>query len=165
MKAQLNIFQRSIDDINDEYLCSIKAQLETKLESLKEGKNQFDELQADIYFLTDNSWDQFEIWENIENTFDELMSRAKELIISFENNKISDIKPVIIHTSNIKLPPINLLTFDGNYIHWRSFEDEFCAFVDKNESLSDVRKLCYLFTVTIKMRGIWSDKVSRHNSL
>ena len=47
-------------------------------------------------------------------------------------------------TSNIKLPPINLLTFDGNYIHRRSFEDGFGAFANKNESLSDVQKLCYL---------------------
>ena len=54
IKAQLTIFQRFIDDINDENLCSVKAQLETKLESLKERKNQFDELRADFDFLTGN---------------------------------------------------------------------------------------------------------------
>ena len=65
------------------------------------------------------------------------MSRAKE----FENKKNLDIEPVIIDASNIKLSPINLPTFDGNYIHWRLFEDALCAFVDKNEILSNVQKL------------------------
>ena len=140
----MSIFRRFIDNINDENLCTVKTQLKTKLESLKQRKNIFDELQGEIDFLTDNSEEQFKIRENIENTFDELISRAKELITSFENNKNLDIKPAITDSSNIKLPSINLPTFDGNYIHWRSFEDAFCAFVDKNESLSDVQKLCYL---------------------
>ena len=63
----MNIFQRFIEDINKENLCSVKAQLETKLESLKERTKQFDELRGEIDVLTDNSEDQFKIGENIEN--------------------------------------------------------------------------------------------------
>ena len=79
--------------------------------------------------------------ETIENSFNKLVSQVKELITIFENNKNIDNKPVITDTSDIKLPSINLPMFDGNYINWRSFEDAFCAFVDKNEGLSDVQKL------------------------
>ena len=42
------------------------------------------------------------------------------------------------------MPPIELLAFDGNYLNSRSFENSFTAFVDRNESLSNVQKLCYL---------------------
>ena len=44
----------------------------------------------------------------------------------------------------IKLLAINLPTFDENYLNWRSFEDSFSAFVDQNNSLTNVPKLCYL---------------------
>ena len=44
----------------------------------------------------------------------------------------------------IKQPAINLPTFDGNYLNWRSFENTFSTFVDHNDSLTNVQILCYL---------------------
>ena len=112
---------------------------------LIEKQKHFDEIQEEIDFLTNNSEDQFEIRETIENTFNKLVVQVEQLITTIENNTNMDIKPMIkTDSSNIKLPPINLPEFDGNYTHWRSFEDAFCAFVDKNETLSDVQNLCYL---------------------
>ena len=94
--------------------------------------------------LTENAEEQLVIGEDIENLFYKLMAHAENLISQFEHNNKSDVKPVIALENNTKLPPIDLPTFDGNYINWRAFEDAFCAFVDKNETLSDVQKLCYL---------------------
>ena len=126
-------------------LLALVKTLKTNLARLIEKQKHFDEIQKEIDFLTNNSEDQFKIRETIENSFNKLVAQVEELITKFENNTNLDIKPVKkTDASNIKLPPINLPTFDGCYTHWISFEDAFCAFVDKNESLSDVQKLCYL---------------------
>lgn len=47
-------------------------------------------------------------------------------------------------TSQIKLPPINLSTFNGSYDQWPNFRDTFKAVIDENQSLSDIKKLYYL---------------------
>lgn len=39
---------------------------------------------------------------------------------------------------------IELSTFRRNFAEWRAFKDTFLALIHKNESLSDVRRLCYL---------------------
>ncbi|XP_039304707.1 uncharacterized protein LOC105206576 [Solenopsis invicta] len=44
----------------------------------------------------------------------------------------------------IKLPPINLPTFDGSYDQWPNFRDTFKAIIDENTNLSDIKKLYYL---------------------
>ena len=81
----------------------------------------------------------------IEDTFYKSIARAtvylssikKDINLSWTNNSITN------HT-NIKLPTIELPCFDGNYENWHALEDYFLAFVAKNDSLSDVEKLCYL---------------------
>lgn len=45
---------------------------------------------------------------------------------------------------NVKLPAIELPTFDGNYANWVSFKDLFDATVGKNTQLSGAQKLQYL---------------------
>ena len=72
-----------------------------------------------------------------------------EYLISCETKTVQDIKSLMNtskQTSNcdIRLPAINLPTFNGNYLNWRSFEDQFSAFVDQNDSLTNAQKLCYL---------------------
>ncbi|XP_018400225.1 PREDICTED: uncharacterized protein LOC108777761 [Cyphomyrmex costatus] len=44
----------------------------------------------------------------------------------------------------IKLPPINVPTFNGTYDQWPNFRDTFKAVIDENEALSDIKKLYYL---------------------
>ena len=145
IKSHLTIVERFLEENkNDGVTCTSKT-LKTNLARLIEKQKHFDEIQEEIDFLTNNSEDQFKIRETIENSFNKLVAQVEELITTFENNINSDIKPIVkTEHSNIKLPPIDLPTFDGNYANWCSFDDAFCAFVDKNDSLSDVQKLCYL---------------------
>jgi len=44
----------------------------------------------------------------------------------------------------IKLPPINMPTFNGSYDQWPNFRDTFKAVIDENSNLSDIKKLYYL---------------------
>lgn len=46
--------------------------------------------------------------------------------------------------NEIKLPPINLPSFNGSYDQWPNFRDTFKAIVDENKNLSDIKKLYYL---------------------
>ena len=149
IKSKLTIFQRFLDDIDmkDSNAYDI-SEINTRLERLVEKQNSFDDIQEQIEFLTDHSIDQIDIGAEIENRFFKLIARAKGLISQHVNNKVES-KLATDGSYNelnhcVKLPPIDLPKFDGNYLNWRSFEDSFVAFVDKNESLSDVQKLCYL---------------------
>ena len=45
---------------------------------------------------------------------------------------------------NIKLPDINLPTFDGSLQNWLEFRDVFQSLINKNESISDIQRFHYL---------------------
>ena len=47
----------------------------------------------------------------------------------------------------MKLPELNLLTFDGNYINWLTFWDTFKASIHDSTELSDVVKFTYLVSL------------------
>ena len=149
IKSHLTIFERFLNAINVDNLSQVYLELNTRLENLIEKHKGFDNIQSDIELIEEHSEDQFDIREEFENRFFMLRAKAKEYLISYEQSVIPDSKPSVIITnkpdiSSIKLPAIELPVFDGDYLNWRSFEDSFVAFVDKNESLSNVQKLCYL---------------------
>uniref|UniRef100_A0A1B0CVT7 Peptidase A2 domain-containing protein n=1 Tax=Lutzomyia longipalpis TaxID=7200 RepID=A0A1B0CVT7_LUTLO len=47
-------------------------------------------------------------------------------------------------TSNVKLSPLTVPEFDGQYSAWMGFKDLFTTVVDKNQTLNDCQKLYYL---------------------
>ena len=47
-------------------------------------------------------------------------------------------------TKGIKLPKLEVPTFDGNILNWKSFWEQFCVSVHNRPSLSDSEKLVYL---------------------
>lgn len=49
-----------------------------------------------------------------------------------------------VQNANVKLPTIDLPSFDGDFTKWRTFEDTFSALIDVYTRLTDVQKLCYL---------------------
>uniref|UniRef100_A0A182W6A1 Peptidase A2 domain-containing protein n=1 Tax=Anopheles minimus TaxID=112268 RepID=A0A182W6A1_9DIPT len=50
-------------------------------------------------------------------------------------------------TSNVRLPKLDLPTFDGNTTDWISFKHRFVSMIDKAEDMPDVVKLQYLLSV------------------
>jgi len=124
IKSKLTIFQRFLDDIDmkDSHAYDI-SEINTRLERLVEKQNSFDDIQEQIEFLTDHSIDQIDIGAEIENRFFNLIARAKGLISQHVNNKVES-KLATDGSYNernhcVKLPPIDLPTFDGNYLNWR----------------------------------------------
>jgi hypothetical protein len=45
---------------------------------------------------------------------------------------------------SVRLPTINLPSFDGSYSEWTSFSDTFEALIDKNDRIPDIQKFHYL---------------------
>ena len=48
------------------------------------------------------------------------------------------------HGCSVKLPELEIPTFDGDILQWREIWDFFHVTVDQNLHLSDVEKFCYL---------------------
>ena len=44
----------------------------------------------------------------------------------------------------IKLPKIDVPSFDGNILHWQTFWDQFCISIHHRTNLSEAKKLVYL---------------------
>lgn len=69
------------------------------------------------------------------------------------------IKKLLHHSSNtsspsdsqgVKLPKLDVPTFDGNIIKWRSFWEQFCVSLHDRSNLSDPEKLVYLQQHSLK---------------
>lgn len=67
--------------------------------------------------------------------------KSKELGLTNQN----PLPPVT--TSSVQLPKIQLPSFDGKILHWRSFRDTFISLVHENAQLSDIQKFHYLLSV------------------
>ena len=148
IKSQLNNFQNFINNIDKNNSMQL-PEVQLKLEKLISKQDQFDNIQMDIEVAVDNAPEQLVIREEIEHIFETLIIHARDYISLCQNkvnlNHIASNENVKLQgITNVKLPPIDLPFFDGNYTNWRSFEDSFMAFVDGNPSLSNVEKLCYL---------------------
>lgn len=59
--------------------------------------------------------------------------------------------------NEIKLPPINLPSFNGSYDQWPNFRDTFKTIVDENENLSDIKKLYYL---RLALKGVAAEIIA-----
>ena len=60
------------------------------------------------------------------------------------NTKSSIQKTANVQT-NVKLPQINLVTFDGTCSQWLYFKDSFNALINNNPNISEIEKFHYLF--------------------
>uniref|UniRef100_A0A069DYA1 Putative bel15-i ag n=1 Tax=Panstrongylus megistus TaxID=65343 RepID=A0A069DYA1_9HEMI len=118
---------------------------------------------GDIYQQFDNI--QFNIENLIEQETKEVKSEHEQYRIHFEQqyyetvakytNKIKSMaisdQDIKIHSPgkqteklSVKLPTINLPTFDGNYLSWQSFWDTFSTIVHNVEYIPKVTKFQYL---------------------
>ncbi|XP_076763717.1 uncharacterized protein LOC143431086 [Xylocopa sonorina] len=68
---------------------------------------------------------------------------------TFESSATSSTIPYAI-----KLPEMQLPTFDGTYEIWASFYDVFSSIIDRNENLTPVQKLQYLLSILTGMAAV-----------
>lgn len=80
----------------------------------------------------------------LESQYDILTSTARLQVNSKYSFSSPDGQSFQSHSSHIKLPTIELPSFDGDLSKWMSFKDTFEALIHNDNGLSDVQKLCYM---------------------
>ncbi|KAL0881175.1 hypothetical protein ABMA27_002287 [Loxostege sticticalis] len=112
--------------------------------------------------MADSFWQQFEqqhntllssnIYEQCFDCYLDLKTRMKEKLYELEDTKLqsvvspqdNSILEQCPTSSQVKLPPIQLGTFSGDYRDWMSFRDLFKSLVHDNATISKVNKCQYL---------------------
>lgn len=152
--AEKNYKKSPKDRIKRTYLETRLETLEELWKSFKEGHKQTilklskDDDKEDSYF-EENMCEQF------EETYIQYKSSLKEALQPFlDSSKFQfptcpQISTPIDGTQapfnyDVKLPRIQIPTFNGKYEEWQSFYDLFCSLIHSNKSLSPVQKLQYL---------------------
>lgn len=138
IKGKLTRFKTFLDDLSDETAKELQFRLDRFLLCLDE----FDDIQGQLELLDDTT-DSNERVE-FETSYFSLRSRAHDYL-QHQHKNPSD-QQTTQHSQQIavKLPTINLPTFNGLYEQWMSFYDSFTSLIDKDTNLSDIQKLQYL---------------------
>ncbi|GFV77543.1 protein mahjong [Trichonephila clavipes] len=117
-----------------------------KLAPLSEVKAKIDKLRTESYgVLSDEELMDFEAsLDTMEVDADNLEVSLNTLLES-SNVDTSELSVKNDFANyNVKLPPINLPEFSGQYIDWLQFKSQFVSLIHDNACLSDSQKLYYL---------------------
>ncbi|XP_030767501.1 uncharacterized protein LOC115891217 [Sitophilus oryzae] len=144
---------------------SLKREIETRLENIEPGLNEFTEIILQLGILINNV-EELDLEEaEYEKKYFEVVGKAKSIIKIYYNesdknsaqdqfapgsasinNSLNNIgitnNPCI--KPSIKLPPITLPKFNGHYCSWLEFKDTFTSLIDQNECLNETQKFFYL---------------------
>ncbi|XP_050296340.1 uncharacterized protein LOC126736152 [Anthonomus grandis grandis] len=150
---------------------TLLIELETRCNKIEEIFGEFEGYQTEIELNCNEEDFELRLSERdaFENDYFKAVSRAKKILKSRKDgdNK-SDISSVSEAPSNmnsgassnvnnavrnvvtenlsnsVKLPLINIPTFDGSYNKWLEFKDTFESLIHKNQGISEVQKFHYL---------------------
>ncbi|GFU30057.1 integrase catalytic domain-containing protein [Trichonephila clavipes] len=123
-----------------------QVELRTKVASLSEVKAKIDKLRTESYrVLSDEELMDFEAsLDTMEVDADNLEVSLNTLLESSNVNTSELSVKNDFANYNVKLPPINLPEFSGQYIDWLQFKSQFVSLIHDNTCLSDSQKLYYL---------------------
>ncbi|XP_056648769.1 uncharacterized protein LOC130453180 [Diorhabda sublineata] len=101
--------------------------------------------------------------EQFENEFYKITSAVKKFIMLHETHEHTSIhgndsnypNNTTIHT-NIRLPQLNLPTFDGSLDQWLFFRDSFKSIIHDNSIMTNAQKFHYL---RLSVQGTAADKI------
>lgn len=143
----------SIQQINTKNITTLQLkELSLRLSRLEALFSGYDTLQTRIEMQCSNLDEQIDERELVESQFISLISMTQELIDSHsmsEEKKSEGVRTAQSNFescshSNIRLPTINLPTFNGNYLLWLEFRDTFESLIHLNESIPEINKFHYL---------------------
>lgn len=155
IKGRLTKFKEHVDAFKSEKELSLVQirELNLWLEKCQSLFSSFDNVQTDIENICEDVEIQIKERDLVESKFVNVISEMQGLI---ESNKpkadfdtCSDSKGSSSSghgkiNNNIKLPTINLPTFDGNYLNWLEFRDTFDSLINSNDAIPTVNKFHYL---------------------
>uniref|UniRef100_A0A2A4JLG7 CCHC-type domain-containing protein n=1 Tax=Heliothis virescens TaxID=7102 RepID=A0A2A4JLG7_HELVI len=124
-------------------------ELSLRLTQLQELLSKFDSVQSQIEDIAQNLDKQMSERDSTESEFYSMISFTQELV-SLNSESSKENKSESFHSScskmnnSVKLPTINLPTFDGNYSKWLEYRDTFDSLINNNESIPLINKFHYL---------------------
>jgi len=156
VKRSVTVLEKWLDNLPADFKLKSIIDGELKIEDLKQHKLAFKELHDDItecYVALEKDDANMEEHEGEFEHFEERcfngMTKLNELV---EEAKRSLSVPQVIEQSNgfarqsvsLKLPEMQLPTFDGQLVNYQSFKETFKALVHNDVRLSAIQKFFYL---------------------
>lgn len=142
IKGQLTRFTSFIQNFNENKpLAELKKRLQVVEENILKD---FNAVQSSIELLDP---EQGEERNEFENKYFETVARAENVISNTilppvgEISNQSDSMPL---NNTVKLPTIQLPTFQGSYEKWLEYHDTFDSLIHKNKQINDIQKFHYL---------------------
>lgn len=149
IKAKLTRFNTFINHAGNQ---SNYTEIQTRLDTISNLLESFETIESQIEELSDQDYES-QI-ENFENEFYKSIGKAKSFLVnnsavstsSHSSNNGSNISSRTRESSqlSIKLPTIELPSFNGEPSDWITFRDTFNSLIDENANLSNIQKLHYL---------------------
>lgn len=75
-----------------------------------------------------------------------LTAQLEDARLQPPGSRVPVAEPNLDQLLNVRLPPINIPTFNGNRKEWRSFKDLFASTIHNKQTLRDSQKLQYLLS-------------------
>jgi hypothetical protein len=150
IKSQLTVFKDFVKDVQQSELTSLRIkELNLRLEGLRKLMADYDKIQIEIEDISPESEVQILERTQTESIFYSQIALAQDIIDTFSVKDSGDsdsFKSGSCHDkySSIRLPTINLPTYDGNYTRWLEFKDLFESLINSNDSIAPVNKFHYL---------------------
>lgn len=159
IKAQLTLFSKFLEQLDSTKFTNYQANnLQQRLDRINPLFDEFLNIQLQLELIDPEKEKDANELELFQNAYFDLSARATEIISEFNAEQLSNASNAdqqelnSTHSSqissrrvtNVKLPRIDLPTFDGTFTLWRQFSDSFTAMIHNNSELSDCQKLCYL---------------------
>ncbi|XP_050293812.1 uncharacterized protein LOC126734295 [Anthonomus grandis grandis] len=156
VKAKLTNFQKYVNNllvafpqfvIEDQV---VFIELRQRIDRFGGILDEFDDIQGQIELLSDNPDEQYIERENFEKAFYEIEAKAKRFLgentpIDVPNSMINVINNHDSkNTGGVKLPVIEISTYDGEYEKWLEFRDTYESLIHQNTNLSSIQKFHYL---------------------
>ena len=112
-------------------------------EELSDCKKQLADVRNSLMSLDLEELDELSTLQaTLEGEIFDCSVRVKKLLLASTHKSSSPTSPS--DGKGVKLPKLDVPTFDGNILHWRSFWEQFCVSIHDRSKLSDTEKLVYL---------------------
>lgn len=157
IKSQLTRFKTYFVNLGD---APDLIQLEDRFFKIQHLLDEFNDIQSQIEcaLASEETLENFDVEqsqerETFENLFYDTTSSVKKYLIIKKPQVTLEASTSAINPSqlinnqtvaNVKLPTLNLPTFNGQYDRWLEFSDAFNSLIHTNNTISDVQKFYYL---------------------
>ncbi|XP_047997254.1 uncharacterized protein LOC125234877 [Leguminivora glycinivorella] len=150
LKSQLTVFKDFVKTIQGSELSSLVVkELSLRLDGLRKIMVDYDAVQVQLEDICSNLDEQIAERTQTESLFYSQIALAQDIIDTFSaknggGNDSTKFSSCDEKHASVRLPVINLPTFDGTYTRWLEFKDLFESLINNNESIAPINKFHYL---------------------